>query len=185
MKQINLKEKYNQKVIPKMKEKFNYKNDLAVPRLKKIVINVSAGRLSQQAGFEDKILPEIIKNLAIIFGQKPITTVAKKSIAGFKTREGQIVGLKITLRRRRMYDFLERLARIVLPRVKDFKGIELKNIDQSGNLNIGIREQAVFPEIISETLKVDFGLEISIVSNAKSRDEAIELYRQLGLPLKK
>lgn len=185
MKQINLKEKYNQEVILKMKEKFNYKNDLAVPRLKKIVINVSAGRLSQQASFEDKILPEIIKNLVIIFGQKPITTVAKKSIAGFKTREGQIVGLKITLRRRRMYDFLERLVRIVLPRVKDFKGIELKNIDQSGNLNIGIREQAVFPEIISEMLKVDFGLEISIVNNAKSRDEAIELYRQLGLPLKK
>ncbi|MEK7657841.1 MAG: 50S ribosomal protein L5 [Patescibacteria group bacterium] len=185
MKQINLKEKYNQEVIPKMKEKFNYKNDLAVPRLGKIVINVSAGRLSQQAGFEDKILPEIMKSLAIISGQKPITTVAKKSIAGFKTREGQIVGLKITLRRRRMYDFLERLVRIVLPRVKDFKGIELKNIDQGGNLNIGIREQAVFPEIISETLKVDFGLEISIVSNAKSRDEAIELYRQLGLPLKK
>ncbi len=184
-KQINLKEKYTKETVLKMKEKFGYKNDLAVPKLEKIVINASIGRLSQQAGFEDKILPELMKNMAIISGQKPAITASKKSIAGFKVREGQTVGLKITLRRRRMYDFLERLIKIVLPRVKDFKGIDLKNIDRNGNLNTGLREQAVFPEIIPENLKVDFGLEISIVSNAQSRDEAIELYRLLGIPLKK
>lgn len=172
-------------IIQKMKEKFGYKNDLAVPRLKKIVINVGIGKMSQQTNFSDKILPEIIKDLSAIVGQKPALTSAKKSIAGFKIREGQVVGLKATLRRKRMNDFLERLIKIALPRVKDFRGINLKNIDKKGNLTIGLKENVVFPEINPEVLRFDFGLEISIVSNAKTKEEAIGLFKLLGVPFKK
>ncbi|MBI5306521.1 50S ribosomal protein L5 [Candidatus Wolfebacteria bacterium] len=181
----NLTEKYNKEVIPKMKEKFGYKNNLAVPAIKKIVINAGLGKMSQQANFNEKILPEIVKDLSVIAGQKPATTTAKKSIAGFKIRTGQVVGLKIILRRRKMNDFLERLINIVLPRVKDFKGIDLHGIDKNGNLSIGLKEHVVFPEINSDLLRFDFGLEISIVSNTKNREEAMELYRLLGIPLKK
>lgn len=185
MKILNLKEKYNKEIVSELKKKFGYKNDLAAPRVKKIVVNVGVGRLSQQAGFEDKILPAIIGDLASICGQAPVKTTAKKSIAGFKTRAGQTVGLKITLRRKKMRDFLERLTMIVFPRVKDFRGIPVENVDKSGNLTIGLKEHTVFPEIKSEDVKIDFGMEISIVSNAKTKEEAIELYRQLGAPLKK
>jgi large subunit ribosomal protein L5 len=172
-------------LIKKLKGKFSYKNDFQIPGVKKIVINLGAGRLSQQPNFEEKILPELIKEMALITGQKAVVAKAKKSIAGFKIRQGQIVGLKVTLRRRRMFDFLERLIKIVLPRLRDFRGIALKNIDAKGNLNVGLREQAVFPEINPENSKIDFGLEISIVGSAKNREEAIELYRQMGIPLKK
>lgn len=161
------------------------KNKLALSAIDKIVINIGVGRLSQQPNFEEKILPELIKETALITGQKPVITKAKKSISGFKVREGQIVGLKVTLRRRRMSDFLERLIKIVLPRVRDFRGINLKSLDANGNLSIGLREQTVFPEINPETSKFDFGMEISIVSKAKNKEEAIAFYRQLGLPLKK
>lgn len=174
-----------EEIIKKLKEKFGYKNDLALPKLKKIVINAGIGRLSQQPNFDEKILPGIMKELAMITGQKPSIVTAKKSIAGFKIRQGQNVGLKVTLRRRKMHDFLERLIRITFPRLRDFKGIDLKNIDANGNLNIGFKEQAVFPEINPETSKIDFGLETTIVSSAKNKEEAIELYRQLGIPLKK
>ncbi len=154
-------------------------------KIEKIVVNAGVGKLSQQANFEDKILPEIIKELSLITGQKPAACKAKKSIAGFKTRTGQIIGLKITLRRRQMKDFLKRLINIVFPRLRDFRGISLKNIDKNGGLNIGLKEQFVFPEINQDVSKVDFGLEISIVSDAKDREEAIKFYRSLGIPLKK
>jgi large subunit ribosomal protein L5 len=154
-------------------------------KIGKIVVNVGIGRLSQQANFEEKILPEVTKEIALITGQKPAPTKAKKSISGLKVRQGQIVGLKVTLRRRRMDDFLERLIKIVFPRLRDFRGIDLKNIDSQGNLTVGLKEQMVFPEINPEISKVDFGLEISIVSNAKDKEEAIKLYREIGIPLKK
>jgi len=130
-------------------------------------------------------LPSLIQDLSLITGQKPGICKAKKSISGFKIRAGQIVGLKITLRSRRMHDFLNRLIKIILPRLRDFRGINQKNIDPNGNLTIGFKEHLVFPEINPEISKVDFGLEISIVTNAKSREETIEFYRRLGLPLKK
>lgn len=161
------------------------KQDLRKPKITKIVINVGIGRLSQQPNFEEKTLPEISKDLSLISGQKPAARKAKKSIAGFKLRAGQIVGLKTTLRRHKMHDFLERLVKIVFPRLRDFRGINLESIDGKGNLNIGLKENVVFPEINPETSKIDFGLEISIVSNAKNRDEAIKLYRKIGIPLKK
>jgi large subunit ribosomal protein L5 len=154
-------------------------------KIEKIVVNVGIGRLSQQPNFEEKSLPELIKELSLITGQKPAIAKAKKSIAGFKIREGQTVGLKVTLRRQRMFDFLEKLNKIVLPRLRDFRGINLKSIDAKGNLSIGLREQMVFPEINPESSKIDFGMEITIVGNAKDKKEAIEFYRSLGLPLKK
>ena len=163
----------------KESKKFNEK------KLDKIVINVGIGRLSQQPNFEEKILPEVANELALITGQKPAVTRAKKSIAGFKTRAGQIVGLKVTLRKKRMFDFLERLSKIVLPRLRDFRGIKLSNIDAGGNLTIGMKEQVVFPEINPEISKINFGMEITIVSNVRDHDKAVELYRALNVPLKK
>lgn len=126
MKDLKLKEKYNKEVVVKMKEKFGYKNDLAVPKLEKVVINLGVGRMSQQQNFSDKILPELIKELASITGQKPKNAPAKKSIAGFKIRQGQIVGLVMTLRGGQMYDFMDKLIKIVFPRVRDFRGVDLK-----------------------------------------------------------
>jgi large subunit ribosomal protein L5 len=169
----------------KNKEVFGCENEMEVPRIEKVVVNVGVGRLSQQPNFEEKILPEVIKELSAITGQKPAIAKATKSIAGFKVREGQIVGLKVTLRRRRMTDFLERLINIVLPRLRDFRGLNPKSVDSRGNFTVGLKEQAVFPEINAEISKVDFGLEISIVSNAKNKEEAVKLYRHIGLPLKK
>lgn len=171
--------------ISKIKEEFGYKNNLEIPAIEKIVVSVGVGRLSQQPNFEDKILPGLIKDLSLITGQKPAVCKAKKSIAGFKIRTGQIIGLKTVLRRKRMYDFLEKSIKIVFPRVRDFRGIDIKHMDAQGNLSVGLKEHTVFPEINPENSKVDFGLEISIVIKAKTKEEAIKLYRLLGIPLKK
>ena len=176
--------KHKEKIALKMKEKFNYNSDLAVPKIEKIVVNIGVGKLSQHPNF-DKNLEFILNDISLITGQKPALTAAKKSIAGFKIRANQTVGLKTTLRRLKMHDFLQRLINVVFPRTKDFRGISVNNIDNSGNLNIGIREHVVFPEISADTMKFDFGFQISIVSNAKTREEAIELYKLSGIPLKK
>ncbi len=153
--------------------------------LEKIVINVGLGRLRQQSNFEDKFLPEIVKELALITGQKPSPRQAKKSIAGFKIRAGDIVGLQVTLRGKRMEDFLTRLISFVLPRVRDFRGLDLNSVDAGGNLNIGFKEQFVFPEISADKSKVNFGLQVTIVTVLESKDEAIDFYRLVGVPLKK
>lgn len=153
-------------------------------RLEKIVIATGVGRLRQRPGFEDNLLPEIIKELALITGQKPAIRKAKQSVAGFKVREGDIVGLKTTLRGKRMKDFLARLVGFVLPRIRDFRGIDPKSIDAQGNLTIPIREHIVFPEINSDEVKVDFGLEVTLVSTIKSAKGALDFYKELGIPLK-
>lgn len=153
--------------------------------LEKIIVNAGIGKLSQQPNFEQKILPQILSNLSAVTGQKPETRKSKKSISGFKMREGQIVGLRITLRRRKMVDFFERLIKIVLPRVRDFRGLDVSSVDASGTLNIGIREQLVFPEINPEESPVIFSLGINIVPRIKKREEAVKEYRRLGVPLKK
>jgi len=154
-------------------------------KLEKIVVNIGVGRLRQAQNFSDKILPEIEKELAEITGQKPSPRGAKKSIAGFKLRAGDIVGLKVTLRGKRMKDFLDKVIGIALPRVRDFRGIDLKKVDKSGNLSIGFREHSVFPEINLETSRVNFGIEITLVPNTVKKEEAVELYRKLGIPFKK
>jgi large subunit ribosomal protein L5 len=137
--------------------------------LEKIVIDAGVGRLSQQANFEDKILPQIMTDIGLITGQRPQVRKAKKSIAGFKVREGQVVGLKVTLRREKMVDFFERLITIVLPRVRDFVGLDEKNVDAGGTLNLGVKEQGVFPEISLEQSPVTFSIGVSMVPKKKNR----------------
>ena len=153
--------------------------------LKKIVVSTTVGRLRQRHGFADKILPAISNDLAVITGQKPAPRQARKSIAGFKLREGDIVGLKVPLRGKRMKDFLKRFVEVVLPRVRDFRGIDPKAIDAQGNLTIGIKEHIVFPEVAPDEVKIDFGLEVTLVSDTKGKEESYKLFKSLGIPLMK
>src|SRR5579862_8597641 len=153
--------------------------------LEKVVIDAGVGRLGQQPSFEEKILPQVMRDIASVTGQQPQLRRAKESIAGFKLREGQIVGLRVTLRREKMVDFFERLITIVLPRVRDFGGLDPKNIDQGGTLNMGIREHLVFPEISPEQSPVIFSIGVNIVPKAKSREKSLEEFKKLGVPLKK
>ncbi|MEK7193722.1 MAG: 50S ribosomal protein L5 [Patescibacteria group bacterium] len=153
--------------------------------LEKIVVNAGVGRLSQQPNFAEKALQQVKKDIALITGQVPEERSVKRSIAGFKVREGQVVGLRVTLRGKKMVDFFNRLVMIVLPRVRDFRGIDLTAVDQGGVLNIGIREQVVFSEINSEESTLVFPLQVNIVPRDKHRDAAIEIYRRFGVPLKK
>jgi len=177
-----LQEKYQKEVIPAMKEKFGYKNDLAVPRIEGTIVNVGIG----SSALKDEKTQEIIsKDLTLITGQKPVPTLARKAIAGFKTRKGMVVGLKITLRGKRMFEFLSRLINVALPRTRDFRGLSPKSIDQGGNLTIGIKEHIIFPETSGEDIKRIFGLEVTVVSSAKKRKEALELFKLLGFPIKK
>src|SRR3989338_3912272 len=155
-------------------------------QLEKIVVSVGVGKMRQNnAQFDDKVLPELIKELSMIVGQRPAPRKVKKSIAAFKTREGDVVGVVVTLRGKRMEDFLSRLINVAMPRVRDFRGINLTNFDSRGNLTIGIKEHTVFQEIIPENSKVNFGLEITLVAGTKSKEEGLAYYRKLGLPLKK
>jgi len=153
--------------------------------LEKVVIDAGVGRLSQTPNFEEKALVQVMKNLAAVTGQKAQLRRAKKSIAGFKIRENQIVGLRVTLRREKMVDFFDRLIRIVLPRVRDFNGLELTNIDQNGVLNLGIREQFVFPEISPEESPVTFSMGITVVPKIRNRAASLEMFKKLGVPMKK
>ncbi len=152
--------------------------------LLKVVVNCGIGKLRGQSQFDEKVLPEIEKELAAITGQKPAERAATKSISTFKIREGEVVGLQVTLRKQRMMDFLAKVVSIVLPRVKDFRGLELSNVDHDGNLNFGFREQTVFPEINPERSRVSFGVQVTVVPRNKDREAAIALYRSLGVPLK-
>ncbi len=155
-------------------------------KIEKIVVNIGIGRLSSQPHFEDKLLPEVIKELSAMTGQKPSERTAKKSIAGFKLRTGTVVGLKVTLRGQRLKHFLAKLVSVVLPRVRDFRGLPLKSVDKNGNLTIGLKEHWVFPEIIQEVSKVNFGVEMTLVPKLiANREAAIELYRTLKIPFQK
>ena len=182
-----LKEKYQKEIIPTMMERFSYKNKMAVPRIEKVLINCGFGRLvSGKTSEEQKRIQEnILNDLALISGQRPILTKARESISGFKIRKGMPIGAKVTLRKKRMYDFLERLIQITLPRSRDFQGIESTSFDEKGNLTIGIREHIAFPEVSPEKTKNIFGFEVTVVTTAKNRKEAIELLRLIGFPIKK
>lgn len=155
------------------------------PDLEKIVVATGVGKLRQNAQFDAAVLPEITRELAAITGQKPQTRPARKSIAGFKIREGNLVGLKVTLRGKRMRDFLSRTVHIALPRVRDFRGIDPDQIDRAGNLTIGFRDHTVFPEIAPEDSKFDFGLQITFVSGVKDKEKARALFEKLGIPFQK
>lgn len=174
----NLKEKYNKEVIPTLKKKLGYKNTMAVPQIEKVTINVGAGRAIQDAKFLD-----VVKNtLERITGQKPVFTKSRKSISNFKIRAGMTVGIKVTLRGERMYDFLTKLINISLPRVRDFRGISQKSVNEQGNLNIGFIEHTVFPEIHPDEVEVVHGLEVNISTTAKTKEEGLSLFTLLGFP---
>lgn len=177
---LDLKQKYIKEVVPKMKEEFGYQNDLAAPKIRKVIVNVGIGSFSK----DDQSQQLVAKDLALITGQKPVPTLAKKAISAFKVRKGMVVGLKVTLRGKRMFDFISRLINVVIPRTRDFRGLASKSVDKSGNLTIGIKEHIIFPEVSSEEIKKIFGLEITLVSNAKTREEALELFKLLGFPIK-
>ncbi len=156
-------------------------------KLEKVVVNVGLGRMSALTNFEDKLLPAVTDELKAIVGQAPMSRAAKKSIAGFKLRQGTIVGLKVTLRGKKMEEFLKKMIRTALPRIRDFRGVNDHAIDQAGNLTIGIKEHIVFPEITPETSKASFGMEITVVPRLplKKHSDAVAFYRELGVPFKK
>lgn len=176
-----LLEKYNKEVAPALKSEFKYANVMAVPKITKVIVNVGVGRIAKEA----KAIDAIEKDLTAITGQKPVRTKARVAIASFKTRKGLEIGVKVTMRGKRMYDFIERLNNIVLPRTRDFRGIKLSSVDKFGNLTMGIKEHIVFPEVVLETSKSIFGLGITVVSTAKSKKEAEKLFRLMGFPLAK
>lgn len=184
---MKLKDKYKKEVVPAMKEKFGYKSVMAVPKIEKVVINSGIGRLLTVKTSEEqkRIIEAVLGNLSDIAGQKVLLTKAKKSIAAFKLREGMPVGAKVVLRGDKMNDFLERLINVAFPRVRDFRGIDLKSFDKKGNLTVAFKEQTVFPEISPEKAKVVFGFEIIIANSSKTREEGIELLKLMGFPLKK
>lgn len=177
---MSLKEKYQKKVVPEMQKSFGYKNKLQVPRLEKVTVNVGTGKIIKDANS----LEEIEKSLASICGQSPVATKAKTSIAGFKIRQGMEIGMKVTLRGNRMWDFLDKLINVVLPRVRDFQGIKKSAIDQSGNINIGIKEHLVFPEIVPEDVRNMFSLQVTVSTSAKDRKAGEELFKLLGFPMR-
>lgn len=177
---MRLIEKYKKQVIPAMKEQFGYKNQMAVPKLEKASINIGIGKFRE----DSKIMEEIENSLTLIVGQKPVKTLARQAISAFKIRKGMEIGLKVTLRGEKMYSFLDRLINFALPRTRDFHGLDLKSIDQTGNLTIGIREHIVFPEISHENVRHIFGFEITVVTTARTKEEALALFKLMGFPFK-
>lgn len=173
-----LRAKYTAEVVPALKEQFGYKNVMQVPRLEKIVVNIGLGEALTNA----KAVDAAVGDLALITGQRAIVTKAKKSIATFKVREGNPIGAKVTLRGERMWDFLERLTRVALPRIRDFRGISGKSFDGRGNYTLGLKEQLSFPEIEFDKIDRLRGLEITIVTTAKSDEESKKLLALLGMP---
>lgn len=176
-----LLEKYRKEVVPEMAKRFNYKNQMQVPRLEKIVVNMGVGQGAQDI----KVLETAINDLAMITGQKPIMTRAKKAIANFKIREGSPIGCKVTLRGVMMYEFFDRLVNVALPRIRDFRGVSSDAFDGNGNYALGMREQTIFPEIDYDKVQKIQGMDIIIVTTAKNADEARELLRYMGMPFKK
>ena len=176
-----LKEKYLNEVVSSLKEKYNYKSVMQVPKLEKIVINMGVG----DATGNSKLLDAAVADLAKISGQKPVITRAKKSIAGFKVREGQAIGCKVTLRGENMYNFLDKLISISLPRVRDFRGVSAKAFDGRGNYTMGIKEQLIFSEIDYDDVVKVRGMDIVFVTTAKSNEEAFDLLNGLGIPFRK
>jgi len=183
----NLKEKYEREAIPQMMERFGYKNKMAVPKIEKVVLNIGFGKkVSGKTGKEEeKIRGFILNDLTLIAGQKPILTKARKSISGFKVRRGSVVGAKVTLRGQKMYDFLDRLVNIALPRSRDFRGIDKKSIDQAGNLTLGLKEHIIFPEVSAEKAQDILSLELTTKTTAKNQGQGLQLFRLLGFPIKK
>lgn len=176
-----LKEKYTKEIIPSLQSKYQYKSVMEVPKLEKIVVNIGVG----DAAHNSKLLEASLSELELITGQKPIATKAKKAIAGFKLREGQPIGCKVTLRGKNMYNFLDKLISITLPRVRDFRGLSNKSFDGRGNYTLGLTEQLIFSEIVYDNVVKVRGMDIVFVTTAKTNDEALDLLKGFGMPFKK
>lgn len=176
-----LKEFYQKEVVPALMEKFQYKNIMEVPKLEKVVINMGVGDAKENPRF----LEGAIEDLSLITGQRPIVTQAKKSISNFKLRQGMKIGAKVTLRGDRMYEFVDKLLNVALPRVRDFRGVSEKSFDGRGNYSLGIREQLIFPEIDYDKVEKVRGMDIAFVTTAKTDEEAREFLRLLGMPFAK
>jgi len=175
-----LKEKYLKEVVPEMMRRFGYTNPLEVPRIEKVVVNMGVGDAIQNP----KLLDAAVADLAAITGQKPLVTRAKKSIAAFKVRTGMAIGCKVTLRGDRMYDFLTKLFHVALPRVRDFRGVSVKGFDGRGNYSLGLKEQLIFPEIDYDKVEKIRGMDITVVTTAKTDEEGRELLRLMGMPFR-
>jgi large subunit ribosomal protein L5 len=173
-----LKQKYQESVVPAMMTEFGYKNRMEVPRLNKITINIGVGEATQNV----KAIDSVVAELTAIAGQKPVVTKAKKAIANFKLREGMPIGCMVTLRRERMFEFLDRLIHVALPRVRDFKGVSDRSFDGRGNYSLGLREQIIFPEIHADKVEKSRGLSITITTTAKSDQEGRALLKLMGMP---
>ncbi|RDW21841.1 50S ribosomal protein L5 [Oceanobacillus arenosus] len=176
-----LQQKYQDEIAPSLMNKFNYKSVMQVPKIEKVVINMGVGDAVQNS----KALDSAVEELTLISGQKPLITRAKKSIAGFRLREGMPIGTKVTLRGERMYDFLQKLVSVSLPRVRDFRGISKKAFDGRGNYTLGVKEQLIFPEINYDKVNKVRGMDIVIVTTSNTDEEARELLAQLGMPFQK
>lgn len=175
-----LHSQYNSTIAPAIQKKFNIENPMAVPRLEKIVVNMGVGKATQ----DKNILEQALDNLSKISGQKPVTTKAKTSVAGFRLREGNAIGAKVTLRGARMYEFLDRLIAVALPRIRDFRGINPNSFDGRGNYSLGVTEQVIFPEIDADKIQHTLGMDITIVTSATSDDQARELLTGFGMPFR-
>ncbi len=176
-----LKDKYTAQVVPAMKEKFAYKNVMQVPKLEKICINQGVGA----AVSDKKLVDQALEELTLIAGQRAVATKSKKAISNFKLRENLPIGTRVTLRGDRMYEFLDRLIAVSLPRVRDFQGLNLKGFDGRGNYNMGITEQIIFPEIVIDKVNKINGMDIAFVTSAKTDEECMTLLKEFGLPFKK
>jgi len=177
---VRLRERYRNDVLPKLRERFRYRNVMEVPKLEKVVVNVRVGDATSDTRFVDKAVEE----LSVIAGQRPAVARARQSIAAFKLRKGMPIAARVTLRGDRMYEFVDKLFSVALPRIKDFKGIGERQFDGRGNLNIGVREQLIFPEIEYDKVEKIRGMDITLVTTAKTDEEARELLRLMGLPLR-
>lgn len=181
MAEARLYKQYKEDILPKLREEFDYENVVAVPRLKKIVLNAGVS----EAIDDTKILDTIVDNMAKITGQKPVVTRAKKSISNFKLREGMPIGCKVTLRDKMMYEFLDRFINLALPRTRDFQGVPDKSFDGRGNYTVGIKEHTIFPEIKTDNVDQIHGLDITFVTTAETDEEAYQLLKLLGMPFVK
>lgn len=175
---MSFKDFYYQEVRPKLMNKLNIKNIFAVPKIEKIVLNVGVG----EGAHDSEIIDKVIEEMTQIAGQRAIATAARKSVSAFKIRKGALIGVKVTLRSKKMYDFLEKIIKIVLPRTRDFRGVSEKNLDGRGNLNLGISEQILFPEISYDKINKVRGLQITIVTNSKDNKKGKVLFESLGMP---
>lgn len=175
---------YREQIIPALTQRFGYKNRLAVPRIEKVVISMGVGKFATSGGEGKGKIEQAEKELSVIAGQKPVRCIAKKSVANFKVREGQETGLKVTLRGKRMYEFVDRLISLAIPRVKDFRGLNPSGFDKAGNFNFGFGEQTIFPEVDAAAVTFQQGMNITLVTTAASPDEGRELLKGFGFPFR-